>query len=101
MCADIIEAKPDIVYVGLGFPKQEHVIDRLRPDLPASWFVGCGASIQFVAGDLRRAPEWMQGTGLEWMYRLLSEPRRLAIRYLLHDAPFALHLLTTAARQRF
>ncbi|MEV6523710.1 WecB/TagA/CpsF family glycosyltransferase [Longispora sp. NPDC051575] len=100
LCARVKEAKPDIVYVGLGFPKQEHVIDRLRPELPAAWFVGCGASVQFVAGELHRAPLWMQRSGLEWIHRLLSEPRRLAGRYLIHDLPFAFRLLSSAVRKR-
>ncbi|GIG58479.1 hypothetical protein Lfu02_28510 [Longispora fulva] len=100
LCARVREAKPDIVYVGLGFPKQEHVIDRLRPELPGAWFVGCGASVQFVAGELRRAPRWMQRSGLEWTHRLLSEPRRLAGRYLMHDLPFAIRLLSSAVRNR-
>ncbi|WP_018351724.1 WecB/TagA/CpsF family glycosyltransferase [Longispora albida] len=98
LCAAIIEEKPSIVYVGLGFPKQERVITRLRPQLPGTWFLGCGASIQFVAGELRRAPLWMQRSGLEWLHRLLSEPRRLAGRYLVHDLPFALRLLINARK---
>jgi N-acetylglucosaminyldiphosphoundecaprenol N-acetyl-beta-D-mannosaminyltransferase len=99
ICHEICEAKPDVVYVGLGFPKQEQVISLLRPDLPFTWFLGCGAAINFVAGDQARAPEWMQRSGLEWTYRLAEEPRRLAGRYLRHDAPYAIRLLTTAVAQ--
>jgi N-acetylglucosaminyldiphosphoundecaprenol N-acetyl-beta-D-mannosaminyltransferase len=95
-CREIREAKPDVVYVGLGFPKQEQVISLLRPDLPFTWFLGCGAAINFVAGDRGRAPAWMQLSGLEWTYRLAEEPRRLAGRYLRHDAPYAIRLLATA-----
>jgi N-acetylglucosaminyldiphosphoundecaprenol N-acetyl-beta-D-mannosaminyltransferase len=91
--AAIKETKPDLVYVGLGFPKQEIVISRLRGELPGSWFIGCGAAVNFVAGDVGRAPRWMQRTGLEWAHRLGTEPRRLAGRYLRHDAPYALRLL--------
>jgi N-acetylglucosaminyldiphosphoundecaprenol N-acetyl-beta-D-mannosaminyltransferase len=86
--------------VGLGFPKQERIVDRLRPQLPNAWFVGCGAAVNFVAGDVDRAPRWMQRTGLEWAHRLGTEPRRLAGRYLRHDAPYALRLLATAPVQR-
>ena len=86
-------ARPDLVYVGLGFPKQERVIARLRPMLRTSWFLGCGAAIGFVAGVHRRAPRWMQQTGLEWMHRLLAEPQRLGRRYVVHDIPFACRLL--------
>jgi N-acetylglucosaminyldiphosphoundecaprenol N-acetyl-beta-D-mannosaminyltransferase len=100
MCAKVAEAAPDMVFVGLGFLKQEKVISRLRPDLPDAWFIGCGAAINFVAGDVERAPRWMQRTGLEWAHRLGSEPRRLAGRYLRHDAPYALKLLARAPGQR-
>ena len=95
-----VEAKPDLVFVGLGFPKQERVISRLRAELPRTWFIGCGAAINFVAGDVDRAPRWMQRTGLEWAHRLGTEPRRLAGRYLEHDAPYALRLLAGAAIRR-
>jgi N-acetylglucosaminyldiphosphoundecaprenol N-acetyl-beta-D-mannosaminyltransferase len=89
-----------MVYVGLGFPKQEWVISRLRPLLPSCWFLGCGAAINFVAGDRRRAPQWMQRSGLEWVHRLAGEPRRLGPRYLRHDAPYGLRLLATAGITR-
>jgi N-acetylglucosaminyldiphosphoundecaprenol N-acetyl-beta-D-mannosaminyltransferase len=93
-------AAPAIVYVGLGFPKQERLIERLAPSFPATWFVGCGAAIPFAAGALPRAPQWMQSTGLEWVFRLISEPRRLFRRYLVDDLPFAVRLLAAAAVAR-
>ncbi|MEU4693340.1 WecB/TagA/CpsF family glycosyltransferase [Actinoplanes sp. NPDC023714] len=98
--AEVTEARPDLVFVGLGFPKQELVIERLREHLPSTWFIGCGAAVNFVAGDVHRAPRWMQRTGLEWAHRLGAEPRRLAGRYLRHDAPYALRLLARAPRGR-
>jgi N-acetylglucosaminyldiphosphoundecaprenol N-acetyl-beta-D-mannosaminyltransferase len=58
--------------------------------------MGCGAAIGFVAGDIDRAPRWMQRSGLEWAHRLGTEPGRLAGRYLRHDAPYALRLLAGA-----
>jgi len=97
VAARLARAKPDIVFVGLGFPKQERVIAALAPGLPAAWFIGCGAAIAFAAGTLPRAPHWMQPLSLEWIYRLISEPRRLIRRYLVHDLPFALRLLVTSA----
>jgi N-acetylglucosaminyldiphosphoundecaprenol N-acetyl-beta-D-mannosaminyltransferase len=97
---DLIAARPHVVFVGLGFPKQERIVDRLRPALPNAWFVGCGAAVNFVAGDVDRAPRWMQRTGLEWAHRLGTEPGRLAGRYLRHDAPYALRLLARAPAQR-
>ena len=100
ICHQVAAARPDMVYVGLGFPKQEQVITRLREGLPRAWFIGCGAAVNFVAGDVERAPRWMQRTGLEWAHRLGTEPRRLAGRYLRHDAPYALRLLAGAATKR-
>jgi N-acetylglucosaminyldiphosphoundecaprenol N-acetyl-beta-D-mannosaminyltransferase len=89
-------ARPDIVFVGLGFPKQERLIAELAPSFPATWFISCGAAIPFAAGTLRRAPRWMQRSGLEWAFRLGREPRRLAKRYLIDDLPFAAALLLSA-----
>jgi N-acetylglucosaminyldiphosphoundecaprenol N-acetyl-beta-D-mannosaminyltransferase len=96
----LLLAAPDIVYVGLGFPKQERLIARLAPALPGTWFIACGAAIPFAAGALPRAPRWMQRLGLEWMFRLLSEPRRLFRRYLIDDAPYAARLLASCAIER-
>ncbi len=99
LCKDLAESEPKIVFVGLGFPKQERLISRLIPELPDAWFIGCGAAIPYAAGELRRAPRWMQQTGLEWIFRLVSEPRRLAGRYLRRDLPYAAALLTKSARE--
>ena len=96
----MVDAAPDLVYVGLGFPKQEWLADRLAPDLPKTWLLGCGAAINFIAGDQDRAPDWMQRTGLEWTHRLSREPGRLARRYLRHDAPYAVGLLARSALRR-
>jgi N-acetylglucosaminyldiphosphoundecaprenol N-acetyl-beta-D-mannosaminyltransferase len=98
--SEVIEAKPDLVFVGIGFPRQERLIARLRPELPAAWFLGCGAAINFVAGDVHRAPRAMQRSGLEWLHRLACEPRRLANRYLRHDAPYASRLLVGSIARR-
>jgi N-acetylglucosaminyldiphosphoundecaprenol N-acetyl-beta-D-mannosaminyltransferase len=85
---------PAIYYCGLGFPKQERLMAQLVERFPASWFIGSGASLGFVAGETKRAPLWMQDAGLEWCYRLWQEPRRLFPRYVVHDAPFAARMLT-------
>lgn len=98
--ADLAATQPKLVFVGLGFPKQEQLIARLTGDLPGTWFVGCGAAIMFAAGQVRRAPSWMQRGGAEWVYRLISEPQRLARRYLVHDVPYAIRLLATSAWRR-
>lgn len=92
--------KPDIVFVGLGFPKQDFLSAQLSQQYPESWFIGCGASIDFLGGKFERAPLWMQGHGFEWIYRLYREPRRLFKRYVIHDVPYAIQLLAKAAIQR-
>lgn len=93
-------ARPDLVYVAFGAPKQERVIRALRPALPAAWWMGCGISLSFLAGRVRRAPRWMQRSGLEWVHRLAQEPGRLWQRYLVHDVGFALRMLVDARRRR-
>lgn len=85
-----------VVFVGLGYPKQELLIGALLAALPKTWFLGCGVSLSFIAGDVARAPTWMQRSGLEWAYRLRQEPRRLMRRYLLDDPPFAIRLFGSA-----
>jgi N-acetylglucosaminyldiphosphoundecaprenol N-acetyl-beta-D-mannosaminyltransferase len=93
-------ARPDVVYVALGFPKQERLIRRLRAEHPSTWFVSVGASFSLVSGELARAPVWMRRTGLEWVHRLMQEPRRLTRRYLLDGIPFLIRLLAASARRR-
>ncbi len=96
----VVEARPGLVLVGLGFPKQERLAETLRRELPTAWLLGCGGGIGMAAGQQRRSPEWAQRVGGEWVFRLLQEPRRLAHRYLVDDIPAALTLLTWSARQR-
>lgn len=96
LIAELRATGADIVFVGLGFPKQERVIATLSRALPTAWFLGCGAAIDFVAGARRRAPVWMRRSGVEWLHRLASEPRRLFVRYVVHDAPVACGLLLRA-----
>lgn len=96
----VVAARPGLVLVGLGFPKQERVIAALRPALPRAWYLGCGAGIPMAAGQFRRAPAGLQRIGGEWLHRLWLEPRRLARRYLWEDTPFALKVLATAAWRR-
>ncbi|MEV2270945.1 WecB/TagA/CpsF family glycosyltransferase [Nonomuraea africana] len=93
----VVAAAPDLVLVGLGFPKQEHTIAALRRRLPHAWYLGCGAGIPMAAGQFSRAPERLQRIGGEWLHRLWLEPGRLARRYLVEDLPFALQVLTAAA----
>ncbi len=96
----LAEAKPDIIFVALGSPKQERLITRIRNTLPQSWWLGVGISFSFVCGDVERAPVWMQKSGLEWVHRLIQEPRRLFKRYLVKGVPFAGKLLLQSAWRR-
>jgi N-acetylglucosaminyldiphosphoundecaprenol N-acetyl-beta-D-mannosaminyltransferase len=96
----VAAAAPDIVYVGLGFPKQERLITTLAPACPRAWFIGCGAAIPYAAKALPRPPAWMRRAGLAWLFRLCNEPRRLFRRYLVHDLPFAIRLLAASAAGR-
>lgn len=96
----LIAAQPDIVFVALGSPKQEQLVDRIRRTLPSGWWLGVGISFSFVAGQVKRAPMWAQKFGLEWVHRLWQEPRRLFKRYLLVGIPFGMSLMTNAAMRR-
>ncbi|MGD0462539.1 MAG: WecB/TagA/CpsF family glycosyltransferase [Tepidisphaeraceae bacterium] len=89
-------AKPDIVFVALGSPKQERLIDRIRGNLPRTWWLGVGVSFSFLCGNVRRAPVWMRNCGLEWTHRLMQEPKRLFRRYIVVGIPFAAWLLLQA-----
>jgi N-acetylglucosaminyldiphosphoundecaprenol N-acetyl-beta-D-mannosaminyltransferase len=96
----VCAASPDVVLVALGFPKQDILIARLRCLLPTASFMGVGISLSFVAGEIPRAPDWTHMIGLEWVHRLIREPKRLARRYLIQGVPFALLLLRWAAKHR-
>jgi N-acetylglucosaminyldiphosphoundecaprenol N-acetyl-beta-D-mannosaminyltransferase len=98
--ARVRDAAPDLVLAGLGFPRQELLIEQLRVALPNAWFLGCGAAIAMAAGQFRRANPTLQRMGLEWAHRLWLEPGRLVRRYLGDDAPFALTLLAHAGAHR-
>ncbi|MGJ0701009.1 WecB/TagA/CpsF family glycosyltransferase [Clostridium perfringens] len=81
----INEAKPDILAVGLGAPKQEKFLHKYRNDLNVPISLAIGASIDFEAGNINRAPKWMQNSGFEWAYRLIKEPKRMFKRYVIDD----------------
>jgi len=93
-------ARPTLVLIGLGFPKQERLIRTLRPEFPGAWFAGVGISLSFLTGDQSRAPTLLQRLGLEWMHRLLHEPRRLFRRYVVRGLPFSFRLFGWALAHR-
>src|ERR1700691_384824 len=76
------KSRPDVLWVGLSTPKQERWIYEHRNRLKVAIMLGVGAAFDMNSGRLRRAPRWMQDNGLEWLFRLLAEPRRLWKRYL-------------------
>jgi len=79
----INRSQPDLLFVALGAPKQEKWIERYRDRLDVPIMMGVGGSFDILGGRFSRAPHWMRSLGLEWLYRLLSEPTRLSGRYLL------------------
>lgn len=81
----ISESKPDILCVGLGAPKQEKFLYNYRNKLKVPISLAIGASIDFEAGNIKRAPIWMQESGLEWFYRFCKEPKRMFKRYFIDD----------------
>jgi len=82
-------AKPDILWVGLSTPKQEKFMAEFLPKLDVTLMIGVGAAFDFHAGRVRQAPRWMQRNGLEWLFRMACEPRRLGKRYLKNNPLFA------------
>lgn len=91
--AKINQAKPDIIWVALGSPKQDFWMSMNRPLLDAPLMVGVGAAFDFLAGVKPQAPKWMQRCGLEWFFRLCCEPGRLWKRYLIGNSLFVFYLL--------
>ena len=93
--ARVRAAKPDLVFVALGPPKQELWIDLASEAIRPAVAMGVGASLDFLVGKYKRAPRWMARSGLEWMYRLSQEPRRLWRRYLVEGPRFVGVVLAT------
>ncbi len=79
------KANTQILIVGLGCPKQEKFIHKYRKELNVPISLGLGASLDFEAGNIKRAPKWMSDNGLEWLYRLSKEPKRMFKRYIVDD----------------
>jgi exopolysaccharide biosynthesis WecB/TagA/CpsF family protein len=94
LCEAINASGADVLWVGLGVPLEYGFCVRNRHRLSAGWIVTCGGCFNFVTGHYARAPEWMQRCSLEWLYRLVREPRRLFWRYAITN-PLALFALLT------
>jgi N-acetylglucosaminyldiphosphoundecaprenol N-acetyl-beta-D-mannosaminyltransferase len=86
--ARINAAHPDILWVGIGAPKQERWIHANLEKVNAKLAIGVGAAFDLCSGSMKRAPRWMQRCGLEWLYRFIKEPRRLFRRYFIEAMPF-------------
>ncbi|MGV8881636.1 MAG: WecB/TagA/CpsF family glycosyltransferase [Rhodoglobus sp.] len=97
VCDDIVTSGADVLWVALGKPRQEiwSVVNRERL-AGVGWLKTCGGLYAFLAGDVARAPRWMQRLGLEWLYRTLEDPRRLGWRYLTTNPVAAWRLLTAS-----
>src|SRR5690606_25063608 len=85
---EVRAARPDLLFVAMGAPRQERFIEAHAEALGAKVVLGIGGSLDMLAGDVRRAPRWVQRAGAEWLFRLLQEPRRLFRRYLVDDLAF-------------
>jgi exopolysaccharide biosynthesis WecB/TagA/CpsF family protein len=94
ICDEINLTKPDVIWVGLSVPLEYEFAARNRSRLQGGWLVTCGGCYNFITGAYVRAPHWMQAAGLEWLHRLLREPKRLFWRYAVTN-PLALFLLLT------
>jgi exopolysaccharide biosynthesis WecB/TagA/CpsF family protein len=98
VCADIVARAPDILWVSMGVPREQAFVARNRHRLKGVGLIKTsGGLFDFVSGVRRRAPQWMQAVGLEWLWRASLEPRRLGSRYL-RTNPYALYLLLTRSR---
>jgi len=100
IAAQINVARPDVVWVGIGVPKQEKWMARMRDRIEAPVMAAVGAAFDFHAGRVSMAPQWMQERGLEWTYRIAQEPRRLLPRYLVHNPRFVAKIAKQLVRER-
>jgi N-acetylglucosaminyldiphosphoundecaprenol N-acetyl-beta-D-mannosaminyltransferase len=96
----IAASQADVVWVGLGMPKQELWMHRVKDRLPGVALLGVGAAFDFLAGTVKQAPPWMQRSGLEWLYRLIQEPRRLWRRYIWNNPGYVLLLAWQVLRTK-
>jgi N-acetylglucosaminyldiphosphoundecaprenol N-acetyl-beta-D-mannosaminyltransferase len=95
ICADVLDRKTDVLWVGMGSPRQERFCVENRERLRGvGWIVTCGGLFDYYSGRSKRAPIWMQKAALEWLFRMSLEPRRLFPRYARTNIPALYHLLT-------
>lgn len=99
MVAKIRESGAQLLFVAITSPKKENFINRWKDQLGVNFVMGVGGTFDVVAGKVKRAPLWMQKWGLEWLYRVIQEPRRMWKRYLTTNSKFALLLLQEKLKQ--
>jgi N-acetylglucosaminyldiphosphoundecaprenol N-acetyl-beta-D-mannosaminyltransferase len=100
LVAQINGARPDVLWIGIGVPKQEKWMARMRDRLEVPVMCGVGAAFDFHAGRIPQAPQWMQERGLEWAHRIVQEPRRLLPRYLYYNPRFVAAITRQVVRER-
>ena len=100
LLTDLKSARPHMVFVGLGVPKQELFIDQHLRKLKIPVAIGVGGSFEMISGRVKRAPLWMHDAGLEWLFRLVQEPRRLWRRYCIGNLEFLAIVFATYCRQQ-
>lgn len=97
---EVEKAEPDIVFVGITSPKKERLIERFRELGAKGAFVGVGGSFDVVSGNIPRAPMWMQRANLEWLFRMMQEPKRLVRRYVVGNTRFYILLRKESKRSK-
>ncbi len=100
LAKQINASRPDVLWVGIGVPKQEKWMARMRDRIDVPVMCGVGAAFDFHAGRISQAPRWMQERGLEWTYRIVQEPRRLLPRYVYYNPRFMAAFARQVARER-
>lgn len=98
--ANIKKSNVDILFVGIGCPKQEHWMSINSPEVPCI-MLGVGAAFDFIAGEKKHAPKWVQQSGLEWFFRMLAEPKRLAMRYLKENPRFVYYFIKQILKLKY
>lgn len=98
---EIAECKPDILFVAITSPKKEIFLNKYKDSIRAPFVMGVGGSFDVVSGLVKRAPAWMQKTGLEWLYRVYQEPRRMWKRYLITNSKFIGLLISARIKMMF
>ena len=97
---ELIEAKPDVLFLSLGAPRQEYWIENYKNLIGTKLNVPVGAVFDYFSGEKTRAPKIFQAVGLEWFWRLLVEPKRLFNRYILNDIPFYFKMLYQIIKEK-